>query len=110
MSDEANTDNRGFLVVFGGCLVTMAVTVLIIALAALVFIDTTNCGAVSRGLVVLFGTIALVFIISGLVVWNRARKFIADKARRVSIVILYAVVMLAIYILVAFGLMIAFNC
>jgi hypothetical protein len=88
----------------------MGVTALIIALAIMIFIDTTRCGAVSRALPVLWGTIAVVFIASGVVVRNKARKVISDESGRLAVGVLYGVVMLASYIFIAFVLMVAFNC
>lgn len=46
----------------------MGVAALIIALAIMINIDTTNCGAVSRGLSVLRVTIAAEFLASAAVV------------------------------------------
>ena len=110
MSDNMNTGDRGLRLVAGGCVVTMVVTVLIIALAIIIFIDTTSCGAVSRALPVLWGTIAVVFIASGIVVRNKAWKIISDKSGRLTVMAVYGVVLLASYIFIAFVLMVAFNC
>jgi hypothetical protein len=88
----------------------MGVAALIIALAIMIFIDTTNCGAVSRALPVLWGAIAALFIASGVVVRNIAWKVIPGVAERLAVVVIYGVAMLASYVVIAFGLMVAFNC
>lgn len=104
-----NTGVKGILLVVGAYAATLVVcacaTVTITA-----FTDTTNCGAVSRALGVMFVTMAALFLASIAVVGIVARRMVGHVAGCLAIVALHTVVMLASYVVVAFGLMVAFNC
>lgn len=108
--NKMNAPARGVLLVVGACMVTICLACSIITFASMVFIDTTKCGAVSRALPVLWITIAVVFLTSVVVVGVKARKIIPGVAGRRAIVAVYGVVMLVSYVVIAFLLMVAFNC
>jgi len=108
--NKMNAPARGVLLVVGACMVTACLACSIITFASMVFIDTTKCGAVSRALPVLWITIAVVFLASVVVVGVKARKIIPGVAGRRAIVAVYGVVMLASFVVIAFGLLVAFNC
>jgi hypothetical protein len=110
MSNKMNTDSRWVRLVVVACMVTICLACSIITFASMVFIDTTKCGAVSRALPVLWITIAVVFLASVVVVGVKARKIIPVVAGRRAIVAVYGVVMLVSYVVIAFLLMVAFNC
>ena len=110
MSDKMSPVSKGVGLVVGASVVTMGVAVCIIALISMIFIDFTKCGSVSDGLGVLFVTIAVVFLASFVVVGIVARKVIPGGAGCWAIVAVYGVMMLASYLFIAFGLMVAFNC
>ena len=110
MSNKMNTGTKGVLLVIGAYIVTFGVTICIITLAIAIFIDTTSCGAVSRALPALWGTVAVVFLVSGVVVGVVAWKVIQGLAGRLAVMAVYGVVMLVSYVGIAFGLLVAFNC
>jgi hypothetical protein len=104
-----NTGVKGILLVVGAYAVTLVVCACT-TLTTTAFTDTTNCGAVSRALGVMFVTMGALFLASVAIVGIVARKMVGHVAGCLAIVILYAVVMVASYVVVAFGLMVAFNC
>jgi hypothetical protein len=91
-------------------LVTMGVTVLITVLSILFLVDTHSCSSVERGLTVVAGTTAVVFLISVAVVGVRAWKAIPGVAERLAVVVGYGAMMLASLGVITCGLMVAFNC
>ena len=110
MSNKMNTGSRWVRLIVVAYIVAVGVACFIISFASMVFIDTTKCGAVGRALPVLLITIAVVFLISVVVVGVKARKIIPGVAGRRGIVAVYGVAMLASFVVIAFGLMVAFNC
>ena len=78
MFNKMNTGAKGVGLVVVASGITMGVTALILTLAVLFFIDTTNCGAISRALPVLLGMMALVFLSSVLGVGGVAWKIITS--------------------------------
>ena len=101
---------KALLLAIGAYITSVVVAIFIIVLVVILFIDTTHCGAVSRALPVLLGTIAVWFLISvigvGLVTW----KIISGIAGRLAIVISYGVALLVSYVIIAFGLLMVLNC
>lgn len=110
MSNKMNTGSRVVRLVVVAYIVAVGVSCFIISFASMVFIDTTKCSAVSRALPVLWITIAVVFLTSVVVVGVKAKKIIPGVAGRRAIVAVYGVAMLASFVVIAFGLMVAFNC
>ena len=90
--------------------VTIGLAVLINLLTIILLVDTTNCGSVSRGLGVMDVTTAVVFLASVAVVGVRARKVVPDLGRRWALVGMYALFLLANFVIMACGLMVVFNC
>ena len=110
MSNNMNAGIKGVLLVIGAYIVTFGAAICNIALAVAAFIDTTNCGAVSRAMPVLWGTVALVFLVSVIVVGAVAWKIFPGTAGRLVTVAVYGMSMLVTYVGIAFGLLVAFNC
>ena len=108
--NKMNAPARGVLLVVGACMVTICLACSIITFASMVFIDTTKCSAVSRALPVLWITIAVVFLTSVDAGLNLEMPggFMATGRR--AIVAVYGVAMLASFVVIAFLLMVAFNC
>ena len=100
---------KGVLLVFVSYIVTAGMAV-IIAIAAMILLDTTNCGAVSRALPVLLIMIAAVFLASVIGVGVLARKITPGAVGRLAIVVVYGATMLVSFVIIAFILMMAFNC
>jgi hypothetical protein len=102
-------DKAGRLIV-GAYIVTMMVAVLVVTLAIMVLIEPHSCRAMGRALLVLWATTAALFLASTLVVGVVAWKVIPSVQQRWAIVVVYGMMMLASYVVIAFGLLVAFNC
>ena len=107
MSPEA----RRVLTFVGAYVITMGVTgcMLSVTIAWLMF-NPQSCSAMGRALSVLWMTVAVGFLVSTAVVGFAARKLIPSVVARRVAVAAYAEVMLASYVVVAFVLLVAFNC
>jgi hypothetical protein len=108
--ENMNAGAKGIILVIGAYFVTLAVTIFIILLAILILLDPNSCSAMGRALLVVGGTIAVVFITSIVVVRVVAWKVIPGKVGRLAIMAVYVVAMLASYVVIAFGLLVLFNC
>jgi hypothetical protein len=64
----------------------------------------------ARALAVLWITIAVVFIASVVVVGVVAKKIVPSTPGRVAILVAHGAALLASYLVIAFGLLVAFNC
>jgi hypothetical protein len=104
-----NTGAKGVLLVVGAYAATMVVAGFT-SLAIMILMEPHGCSAMGRALLVLWGTIAAVFLASVAMVGVVAWKIVAGVAGRLAIVAAYGVAMLASYVVIAFGLMVAFNC
>ncbi|MCP4168881.1 MAG: hypothetical protein GY759_23705 [Chloroflexi bacterium] len=106
-----STNSKGVLLVVGAYIVTMGVAVLIVTIAIMILLmGTHGCSTMGRALLVLWITIAAVFLASAVVVRVAAWKIIPSSAGRLAIMATYGVAMLVSYVVIAFGLMVAFNC
>lgn len=101
---------KGMLLVVGPYVVTIAVVALILVLAITILAKPYDCSTLNRAVVALWLTIAMLFFASVAVVRIVARKVILSIAGRRVVVVTYGVVMLASYVVIALGLMVAFNC
>ena len=89
------------------------ITLIVAALAALILMTLMaprGCGDLSQALLVLLGTIAALFLASGVAVGVAAWKIVPGTAGRFAILAVYGITLLASYVVIAFGLMVAFNC
>jgi hypothetical protein len=109
-STKMDTGARWRRLVIRAYLVTMGVTVLITLLTIILLVDTHSCSSVSRGLAVLGGTTAVVFLVSVAVVGGGVWKAIPGVAERLAIMVGYGVMMLVSYAVITCGLMVVFNC
>ena len=100
---------KGVLLGVGAYVVTIGVAAFT-ALVIMMLMDPYSCSEMGRALVVLWGTIAAVFLASVAVVGVVAWRIIAGRGARWAILILYGVATLASYLAIAFGLMVGFNC
>ena len=88
-------------------------TLVVAALAALIVMtvmDPRGCSDLSQALLVLWGTIATLFLASAVAVGVAAWKIVPGTAGRFVILAVYGITLLASYIVIAFGLMVALNC
>jgi hypothetical protein len=107
---KMNTGVKAVLLVVGAYGVTMGVAVFIVTLAILIMMEPHSCSTMGRALLVLWATIAAVFLASVVVVGIIARKITPGIAGRLAIVAAHGVALLASYVVIAFGLMVLFNC
>ena len=100
---------KGTLLVVGTYVITMGMTVFA-AFVIMLLINPHDCSGYGRALGVLWGMLAVMFLASvavvGVVVW----KVIPGIVRRLVIVATHGVVTLATFVIIAFGLMVIFNC
>ena len=92
---------------------TYIAALIVAALAVLILMtvmDPRGCSDLSQALLVLLGTIAALFLASGVAVGVAAWKVVPGKAGRFALLAAYGVALLASYIVIAFGLMVALNC
>ena len=88
-------------------------TLLLAALAALLVmtvLDPRGCSDLSQALLVLWGTIAALFLASVVPVGVAAWKMAPGRGGRFALLAGYSVALLASYVVIAFGLMVALNC
>jgi hypothetical protein len=97
-------------VVVRAYLVSLGLAVLITVLTTLLLVDASDCGSVERGLAVMAGTTALLFLASVAVVGVAVWKAIPGIAERLAIVIGYGAMVLASFVVISCGLMVVFNC
>jgi hypothetical protein len=88
----------------------MWVAIFIIAFAIMILMGTNSCSTMGQGLVVLWITIAAVFLTSVIVVRAMAWKITPSFAGRLAIVAMHSAALLVSYVIIAFGLLVAFNC
>ena len=101
---------KGILLVAGAFLATMAGAAFFLLLDVITLAKPYDCPHMNRALVVLWVAIAVLFVSSVIAVRLVMRKIIPDSAGRKAIVVVYGIVMLASYFILAFGLMVAFEC
>lgn len=110
MSNETNASAKAIRLVVVAYLVTMVVTVLAVAIAFMILVEPRSCSAMTRALLVLWTTLAALFLASVMVVGVAAWKVIPRVAGRLAAVGVYGVALLGSYVVIAFGLLVAFNC
>ena len=106
-----NTSAKGVLLAVATYIVTTGVAISI-AVIAIIALQTAsaNCSDMGRALVVLWATIAAVYIASIFVYVALARKYVRGLTRRKVIAVAYAAALAVSYVVIAFGLMVLFNC
>lgn len=110
MPNNLNNGAKGVLYVVGAYIVTIMIAIFTIGFATVIFIDTTKCSAVSKAFPVLLGTIAVVFLASMVFVRGLAWKNIPSVPGRWAILAVYGAAIFLSYVVITFGLMVAFNC
>ena len=84
--------------------------IIIIAISLTFLIDTRKCSSLGPSLLALWGTIAVVFLISEIVVGVISWKIMPGTVGRLMVVAVHGVSLLVTYIGIALGLLVAFNC
>lgn len=112
-TDRPSTSNaaiKGLLLIGGSYIATIVVTVAIVVVTIMALLDTTSCSTMGTALVMLWGTIAVLFLASVVVVGIIARKIAANTIGRLLIVGVYGAMMLGSFLVIAFVLLVAFDC
>jgi hypothetical protein len=107
---KMNANAKSLTLVVGAYVVTMGVAVFIIAFAIMILMGTTHCSTMSQALMALGSTIAMVFLTSIIVVGVAVWKIYPSFAGRLVIMAVYGAAMLVSYVVIAFGLLVVFNC
>jgi hypothetical protein len=110
MPNKVNAFIKGVLLVIGGYIITIWTAVFIISIAIMLLLNTSNCSVMGRALVVLWITIAGLFLASVIMVRFLARKIIPPMTGRWIIPTVHGMVLFSSYVVIAFVLMVAFNC
>ncbi len=97
---------KAILLGIGAYVVTLAVAAIASGIT-MELLAPRGCSAVSDAVGML---IAVLFVVSVVIVGLRARKIMARTGGRVAIIGVYSGLMAVSYVVIAFGLMVAFNC
>jgi hypothetical protein len=108
--NNMNPNGKSLTLVVVGYIVTMVVSVFIIAFAIMNLMDVSNCNTMSQALVVLWIILAIVFLTSLVLVAVMTRKFFPSPSGCLPFAAVYGIVLLVSYVIMAFCLMVAFNC
>jgi len=110
-NSKAGADSRRFLGLVGGAyLLTIATAVLIIVVAIIGLSGEHSCKAMGEALVALWVKLAVLFLVSLITVGLAAWKSFPGVTTKKATVVVYGVAQLFSYFVLAFGLMVAFNC
>ncbi len=110
-STEMSAGVKGVLAAVVAYIATIGMAVFIAVTAIVILmIGSPSCSDMGQALLVLWGTIAAVFLASTAVLGVVVCKIVAGTTGRLAIVVTYGVVLLVSYAVIAFGLMVAFNC
>jgi hypothetical protein len=105
-----NNRVKGTLLALGAYGAAMLAVILIVVLAVITLSGPHSCSAMRSALLALWGTIAVVFLASAAAVGAAAWKIFPEASGRAAVMILYGLALLASYVVIAFGLMVFFNC
>lgn len=110
--NNMNPNAKMLTLMVGGYLFTivLAIAIIIIAIMILYGADITNCSTLSMAMVGLWIILGGVFIASLGLVEAFAWKTYPGCGARLAVLIAYGLALLVSYVVLAFGLMIVFNC
>lgn len=101
---------KGILLSLGAYVVTIAVAAFLIWPAIMTLTDPYDCSTMNRAVVILWVAVAVLFLASVAGVRAVARKIMPGDAGRLAVVAIHGMVLLASYVVLASGLMVAFEC
>lgn len=101
---------RGVLLIIVTYLVTIGIAICNILFAITFLIDTHRCSTLGQAMVMLWIATAILFFISVVVVGVVGRKIIPRRDGCLAAVVVHVIALLVSYIVIAFGLLVAFNC
>jgi hypothetical protein len=106
-----STGAKGVLLAVVTYITTMSLALIIAVLAIIILMmKTANCTEMGHALLLLWATIAVVCIASVFVYVALARKYVSGFSYLNFTAFAYAAALLPSYFVIAFGLMVLFNC
>lgn len=109
MSNQPNSTLKGILI-FAGTYVATLVGTAVASLIVMLVLSPQSCSDYGDALLVLWGVMALLFVVSTAVVGVWAWKTTPSLGGRLGMVVGYALLMLVTFVICAFGVLIGFNC
>lgn len=100
---------KAIILMIGAYIATLVVAVIASAIT-MALLAPRGCGAVSDAVGVLFVLISVLFVASAVAVGLRAHKSTVQAGGRMAIISAYVAALVIGYIIIAFTLMLAFNC
>ena len=126
MSSSSTPESQGFVASFnkmnpnakmltlmvGGYVITIALAIAIIVSAIIILYgaEVSNCGTMNKALVALWIVLGALFLSSVALIEVAAWKTYPGCGGRLAVLAAYGIVLLVSYVVLAFGLMILFNC
>ncbi len=104
-----NTILKGILLVIAAYLVTLVVTILVVIIT-MNLLNPRGCSSVGQALLVLWGELAALFFTSVTLVAVLAWKTLDMLAGRLVVIVIHGALTFFSFLVIAFGLMVAFNC
>lgn len=101
---------KGVLLVVGSYVVAMAAAVILILLTVAAVSGQHNCHAMGQALLGLWAMLVVLLVLSMVVVWRISGRVAITGRGRATVVAALGVLLLPTFAVMAFGLMIAFNC
>ncbi len=110
--NKMNPNAKLLTLMVGGFVITisLAIAIIVIAIMILYGVEVTNCSTMSKALVGLWIILGGVFIASLGLIEAFAWKTYPGCGARLAVLVIYGLALLVSYVVLAFGLMIVFNC
>lgn len=110
--NNMNPNAKMLTLMVGGFVITigLAIAIIVIAIVILYGAEVSNCSTMSQALVALWIILGALFLSSVALVEVAAWKTYPGCGGRLAVLAAYGTALLVSYVVLAFGLMIAFNC
>lgn len=110
--NKMNPNAKMLTLIVGGFIITigLAIAIIIIAIIILVGAEVSNCSTMNKALVTLWIVLGALFLSSVALIEVAAWKTYPGCGGRLAVLAAYGIALLVSYVVLAFGLMILFNC
>ena len=110
--NKMNPNAKMLTLIVGGFIITigLAIAIIIIAVIILVGAEVSNCSTMNKALVTLWIVLGALFLSSVALIEVAAWKTYPGCGGRLAVLAAYGIALLVSYVVLAFGLMILFNC
>lgn len=110
--NKMNPNAKMLTLMVGGYVVTIALAIAIIVSAIIILYgaEVSNCSTMSKALVALWIMLGALFLSSVALIEVAAWKTYPSCGGRLAVLAAYGIVLLVSYVVLAFGLMVVFNC